>query len=131
MKILLVNYEYPPLGGGGGVGTHEVALELSKRHCVHVLTSGAKELPRKEEFPDRDLTVYRAPVLLRTKKAVASMSSMLSFYPRGIRLGKQLISACRYDVINTWFAIPSGPTGVGLARKFDIPHVLTIIGGDI
>ena len=42
MKILMVNYEYPPLGGGGGIAMMEIAEELAHRHQVHVLTSGIK-----------------------------------------------------------------------------------------
>jgi glycosyltransferase involved in cell wall biosynthesis len=56
---------------------------------------------------------------------------MLSFYPFGIAAGMQLVKRYDYDVINTWFAIPSGPTGVHLSRRYRIPHLLTIIGGDI
>ena len=32
MNILLINFEYPPLGGGGGVMTAQIAEELAKRH---------------------------------------------------------------------------------------------------
>ena len=39
MKILFCNYEYPPLGGGGGVVNAALAAELAKRHDVTVLTS--------------------------------------------------------------------------------------------
>ena len=57
MRLLLVNYEYPPLGGGGGIGMMEVAIEAARRHTVHVLTSGAKGLPEVESHPEVDLTV--------------------------------------------------------------------------
>ena len=38
MNILFCNYEYPPLGGGGGVATALFAEEMAKRHEVTVLT---------------------------------------------------------------------------------------------
>ena len=131
MNILFINYEYPPLGGGGGLALQDIANELALRHKVHVLTSGAMDLSGEQRASDRDLTVYRAKVFNRTAKSVASIPSMLSFYPAGIQLGKKLIKENSYDVVNTWFAIPSGPTGVHLASKFHLPHLLTIIGGDI
>jgi hypothetical protein len=82
MKILTVNYEWPPLGGGG-VAMRDVDTELSKRHEVHVLTSGANGLLPEESHHD------------------------------------------------TWFSIPSGPTGVHVVRYDGLPHLLSIIGGDI
>ena len=39
MKILIINYEYPPLGGGGGIFTRTLAEELAKKHTVDVLTT--------------------------------------------------------------------------------------------
>ena len=44
-KILIVNYEYPPLGGGGGVATCDLAIEWAKNYQVDVLTSSFKGLP--------------------------------------------------------------------------------------
>jgi len=36
MRILFCNYEYPPLGGGGGVINKQIAEELAKKHTVDV-----------------------------------------------------------------------------------------------
>jgi len=41
MRILFCNYEYPPLGGGGGVVMAALARQLARRHEVTVLTSRA------------------------------------------------------------------------------------------
>ncbi|MDD2773117.1 MAG: hypothetical protein PHP45_05410 [Elusimicrobiales bacterium] len=38
MKILLVNYEYPPLGGGGGTQSGHLARELAKSCEPKVVT---------------------------------------------------------------------------------------------
>ena len=129
MKILFVNHEYPPLGGGGGIMTYQLAKELSKYHDVDVLSSGYKEL-KKWEIKN-GINVYRAPVLNRKNRDTATFLSWLSFFPTSLWKGIKLAKQNHYDVINAHFAIPSGLVGVILSKIFGIPHVLTIIGGDI
>ncbi|MEM9910965.1 MAG: glycosyltransferase family 4 protein [Pseudomonadota bacterium] len=129
MRILFVNYEYPPLGGGGGLAMRSVAVELAKRHDVHVLTSGAHD--QKREETEDGVQIFRAPVLLRSQRSVASVPSMLSFWPSGVRSARSSLGDLDFDLINSWFAVPSGPIGRHAARQFDVPQVLTLAGGDI
>jgi glycosyltransferase involved in cell wall biosynthesis len=131
MKILMINYEYPPLGGGGGIAMMEIAEELGRRHSVHILTSGAPGLDDTSRRPSVDVTVHRVPVARRNARATASIVSMLDFLPSGIRHGNKLLQSMSFDVANTWFAVPSGLTGGWITEKHRVPHVLTVIGGDI
>src|SRR5690606_27349559 len=129
MRILFCNYEYPPLGGGGGVVNAALAAELAKRHDVTVLTSRGPGL-EPEEIVD-GVRVVRAPVLLRRQRAVASFASMLSLLGSGILAGRRLLADRGYDVINTHFALPTGPVGHALARIGNVPNVLSVHGGDL
>jgi hypothetical protein len=86
----MFNYEYPPLGGGGGVVHALIAEELAKQHRVCVITSGAKDLPPWEERGG--VEIFRVPVPGRSALAAASLVSLfrhrqLSFCdPNRIRL---------------------------------------------
>ncbi len=130
MNILVVNYEYPPVGGGGGVICRDICEEIaSKGHEVTVLTSLFDGLLPFERV--NGVEIRRLPVLLRTRQNVASLPSMLSFVPLCIREGARLFRSRRFDVLNTHFAVPSGPAGHNLSGRFGVPNVLTIHGGDI
>ena len=128
-SVLIVSYEYPPLGGGGGVIIEGLAEELAKQIDVTVLTSGRAGLPESEKR-DR-LEIARVPVWMRRADATASLVSMLSFYPLGLRRGTELLRSRRFDLVHSSFAVPSGPSGLRLARRAGIPHVLSVQGGDI
>jgi len=129
MRILFCNYEYPPLGGGGGVINALLAQELASRHEVTVLTSHGLGLPT--ESVENGVKVVRVPVFFRRKEAVANLASMLTFIPMGIHVGKKLVRADRFDLINTHFVLPTGPVGAALASYAGIPNVLTLHGGDL
>jgi glycosyltransferase involved in cell wall biosynthesis len=129
MKILMLNYEYPPLGGGGGVAHQHIAEELASRHNVTVLTSRSRSLPPFEVMGG--VNVHRINVLCRGSQATASLISMLSYFPASLKAGQKLIDRIKPDIINSHFAVPTGPSAVVLARSNRIPHALCVHGGDI
>jgi glycosyltransferase involved in cell wall biosynthesis len=128
-RVLIVTYEYPPLGGGGGVIFRDLAEELAQSMEVTVLTSGRRGLPAQER--SGKLEVIRVPVLLRNSDSTASLASMLSFFPSSLRTGRRLLEQRPFDLVHSSFAVPSGPSGLLLARKFGLPHVLSLHGGDV
>jgi len=128
-NVLIVTYEYPPLGGGGGVIFRDLAEELAREIDVTVLTTGRAGLARHER--DGRLEIVRVPVLMRNSESTASLPSMLSFFPSSLKAGRRLLRERPFDLVHTSFAVPSGPSGLLLARKFNLPHVLSLHGGDI
>ena len=130
MKILMFNYEYPPLGGGGGVFNKQLAEELAKNgHMVTVITSNYNS-QRACEIVE-GVKVIRVPVLLRSDQNAAGLVSMLSYFPASLVAGHKQLSKERYDLIHTMFAVPSAPSALALSKHFKIPHLLSILGGDI
>ena len=65
MRILFCNYEYPPLGGGGGVINAHLAEELARRHEVSVLTSGALGTEDRETRDGVELASFRGDLVNR------------------------------------------------------------------
>lgn len=129
MRILFCNYEYPPLGGGGGVINALLAEELAARHEVTVLTSQGLSLPAESVV--NGVRIVRVPVFFRSQQAAANVPSMLAYLPMGIAAGKRLIRANQFDVINTHFVLPTGPVGDALAGFGKLPNVLSVHGGDL
>ena len=129
MRILFVNYEYPPVGGGGGVGCKILVDELAKNQDIDVLTSGFKNLPSIKK--QGKATIYRVPALFRKTFETSNIFSLLSYLALSLFVGLVLVKRKRYDVIHSFFVLPSGMVGLVLSKLYSRPHVLTIIGGDI
>jgi glycosyltransferase involved in cell wall biosynthesis len=129
MNILFINFEYPPLGGGGGVMTADIARELAKRNTVHVITTAFENL-KKYEFVD-GIHVHRVSVIGRTTMPTATLISLLTFAPAAFFKGLEITHKHAFDIINAHFIIPSGVPALALSWVRKIPLVVTLVGGDI
>lgn len=132
--LLILNYEYPPIGGGGGFGCEKLAQALVKElgYEVTVLTAGIGM--RVEETRDTfGIRIIRVPCAKkREHRSSASFGFMLSYIVRATwyvwRHRKEL---CGFDAISTQFAIPTGPAGWAIARILRAPNILTLHGGEL
>lgn len=129
MRILVVNYEFPPLGGGAGNATAHLSREMALLgHDVTVLTSSWRGLPSIEH---RDgFSIVRVPVIRRRMDRCTPLE-MLTFV--GSALFKATLICWRTppQVIITFFGIPCGPIGFGMKALFGIPYVVSLRGGDV
>lgn len=129
MRILVITYEYPPIGGGGGMAAQEISRELARRgHEVQVLTAHFQGLPSREETEGVLVIRLRS---LRRSAYKANLSAMFGYVLAGSFAGLAHIRRWRPDIIHVHFAVPSGPVGWLLNRLGSIPYVLTAHLGDV
>lgn len=127
MKILMLNYEYPPLGGGASPVTRSLSEELVKLgHLVDVVTMGFKGLKKKEVI--NGVTIYRVPSI-RKEQGVCQTHEMLSYCYSTYRFLPKLLKENEYDINHTHFIIPTG--AVSYLKKSQLPYIITSHGSDV
>lgn len=129
MNILIFNFEYPPIGGGGGVLTADLSTELANRHTVHVITSATKDNTGTKK--ENGVIVHRVPALGRNQRATASIRSMLSYVLTAFFYSWKLSKSTSFDIVNAQFVLPSGIPAYGFSILRGVPLVVSLIGGDI
>jgi len=129
MKVLVFNYEYPPVGGGGGVVCAAITEGMAARHRIRVITSGFGDLPATEQL--NGVEIHRVRVPGRQSLDSASLLSMLWYPAAALRKATELLRAEPCDLIHSHFAVPTGPASLAVARMRRLPHVLSLHGGDL
>jgi glycosyltransferase involved in cell wall biosynthesis len=136
MRILVLNYEYPPLGGGAAVATAALAHGLSERGvAVDVVTAGPgpdgerRSAERPEQLEDGGLTVYRVKSR-RTGVHQAGMGDAASYLVAALPVIRGLLRSHKYDAIHVFFSLPTGAL-LPLLRLRGTPVVVSLRGSDV
>lgn len=129
MKLLMLNYEFPPIGGGGG----QAHLALLRRYAdradlsVDVLTSAASP-GLTVERPADNVTIHRVGIrkrdlhVWRRSEVIAWLRKAGSFY-------RELIRPNRYDLVHAFFGFPTGWLCYRTAGR--LPYVISLRGSDV
>lgn len=129
MRILVINHEYPPIGGGGGQVCQSIVDELARRgHEITVLTAHFAGLPYEEAMGR--VRLIRFPSF-RRQPYKAGFLTMGVFVIRAIFKGYKTIRSWRPDLIHAHFAVPAGAVARALNYLTGIPYVLTAHLGDV
>lgn len=128
MRILILNYEYPPLGGGAGNAMYHILKEFThhKDLIIDVITSSTGSF-QKESFSD-EITVYKLGIGKNSKRYhVQSQKDLLIYSWKAFCFARKLKKKYSYQLIHAFFGIPSG----FIASLLHIPFIVSLRGTDV
>src|SRR2546421_12151238 len=121
VKILLINYEYPPIGGGAATASKAIADSLTKLgHEVSVLTSRYGKLSAYQI--ENEVEIPRV-ICLRRRADRSNLFEMLTFTAAAFLRLPFILKKYRPDALIVFFSLPSGPLGLVAKLFFGIPYV--------
>lgn len=131
MRILMLNNEFPPLGGGTGT----VNQALLKRWArvpgleIELITSALKGVPEEEQFAEH-VRIYKVPV---NNKNIhhSSNRELVTFALRSFLLARQRMKARPFDFCFAWSAVPAGAVAMALRRLYGLGYLVRVCGPDI
>lgn len=128
-KILVLCYEYPPLGGGGGRVAAQVAKALQERgHQLRIVTGGMKHLPRRSQIDGVEVIRVRSG---RRHEESCSVIEMLCWIVAAFPLALKEALCWKPKIIHAHFAVPTGVVAWFVHQLTRIPYVLTVQLGDV
>lgn len=130
-RILLLNYEFPPLGGGASPVSFGIAMGLSKtgNFDIDVVTMGYKGLPAFEEI-NNHFRIHRVKCV-RKRKEICQPWEQATYLVSALVKSSLLISRKHFDLCHTHFIIPTGILALTLKKLFHLNYIVTAHGSDV
>lgn len=129
MHILIINSEYPPIGGGAGNASAHIARELVKLgQQVTVLTARYGDLAGEKD--DQGVRVLRLPTL-RRKADRSTAAEQMAFMLSAALLGLPVVLRQRPQIALAFFGAPSGAAAWFWSFFVSLPYVVALRGGDV
>lgn len=129
MKILILNSEYPPVGGGAGNASAHIARLLAKRgHQILLLTSQYGDLS-PDELCD-GVRVLRGPTRRKHADRSTALEQVIFILGASLR-SLRWVPRFKPDVTLAFFGLPSGAVAWLLKVLAGVPYVVSLRGGDV
>lgn len=129
ISILVLNYEYPPIGGGAGEVTQSLCRFFSGKGIGQTIITGwVPGLPWSERT--ETTTLIRVP-MLKLRKDRTSVLGMASYLLSAFIPMIYILLTRRIDIIHAHFIVPVGILALIAKKIFQIPYAVTMHGGDV
>jgi glycosyltransferase involved in cell wall biosynthesis len=129
LRILILNYEFPPMGGGAGHASFQIARTLAAKGCeVDVLTSGLTGQPTAEVVDG--IRVHRVRSQRRSIQD-CGLQGAWSYVAAAQPVYRTLLRTRAYDVIHYFFGLPTGALALCTPGAQRIPSVISLRGSDV
>jgi len=129
MRLLFINSEFPPIGGGAGSASAFLSAALvNQGQEVIMLTSRFANLPHREN--QQGVDVIRIPALRRRADRSGALEQII-FVGSSVLHARGLAHRWRPDAVIAFFGVPSGPAAWLLDRLYGIPYIVSLRGGDV
>ncbi|MEN9935452.1 MAG: hypothetical protein RLZZ387_2031 [Chloroflexota bacterium] len=131
MRVLMLDNEFPPLGGGMGTANQALFRIYAGRDDLEIdlITSALGGRLEAERFAE-NIRIYKVPVW-NGNLHHSTGRELLTYAAQALPLARNFHRARPYDVCLAWSAVPAGAVALALCRTLGLPYALWVSGPDI
>jgi glycosyltransferase involved in cell wall biosynthesis len=135
MKVLFLNYEYPPLGGGAGIATEALLREFARFPDVqvHLVTSAVEDVPDHQRLGD-SVFIHRVRIGKNSDRLHSqSLREIIAYAWKAWRFLGPFVRSQQtpFDVTLAFFTVPCACIAYGLKCLYRLPYVVALRGADV
>jgi len=127
LKILMLNYEIPPLVGGAANATKYLLKEFAKRKDIEIdLITSSVDKHKVVKFAP-NITIHFLDINKLGNLHYQSNKDLLRYSWKAYKYAKSLMKKQSFDLCHAFFGIPCGY----IAMKLGLPYVVSLRGSDV
>lgn len=129
MNILMLNYEFPPIGGGAGQAHYNILKQFAAFNDFHIDVLTCQSQPGYTEEPfASNITIHKVGIKKRSLQHWTKFE-VLSWLHRSRPYYRQLIKKNNYQLAHAFFGFPTGYLTYGTAGQ--LPYLISLRGSDV
>ncbi|MBN2569013.1 MAG: glycosyltransferase family 4 protein [Deltaproteobacteria bacterium] len=129
LHLLMLNFEFPPIGGGGGNAHYSILKEYANNdHLkIDVLTSAPRPGFFEEAFSE-NITLYKVGVHKKSLYYWRKIEVIEWLVKAGFHY-RRMICHTDYDLVHAFFGFPTG--WLCFKTSGQVPYVISLRGSDV
>ncbi|MBT4251268.1 glycosyltransferase family 4 protein [bacterium] len=126
-KVLVLNYEFPPIGGGAATATFNMLRVLARKKDIKInLVTSSEGSFKQEDFAD-NVKIHYLDIGKNGDIHSQSNKDLLIFFWKAFWYCLKLKKEEKFDLTHAFFGIPCG----FIAMFLGIPYIVSLRGSDV
>lgn len=123
----MLNYEFPPLGGGTSIANYFMLKEFARFKDVEIhLVTSSVDKERIKKFSET-IHIHYLDIGKKGNLHFQSITDLLKYSFRAYRYAKKLHRKQQFNFIHAFFGVPCGY----IAMKLGLPYIVSLRGSDV
>ncbi len=127
LRILVLNYEYPPLGGGAGNATYYLMREFAAFDDLDITLVTSSTDAGRTEHPYENTTIHFLDIGKKGTLHYQTYRDLITYSWKAWRFCRTLHREQPFDLVFAFFGAPCG----FIAYLLGIPYIISLQGSDV
>ncbi len=126
-SVLIISYEFPPLGGGTANALYHLLKEFSKQKEIKISVVVSSVGRYKEEQFSENIKIHYLDIFKNKNLHFQSFKDLSIYTIKATIFCKKLVKKEKFDLVHAFSGLPAG----FIAMRLKLPYIVSLRGSDV